>query len=330
MIHQPAVMPRRVGAGSMFFPGDDLAPSARRPRGSRLMLLSLLPVLACGDGEVLVLGDSEPPRYRFEPPEVVAELSAPAKTDNPSLTEDMLEIFFTSERDGGPADIFVATREDRSMPFGSVRRVEELSEEGVETSPAVSADGLTLWFASDRADGLGGLDIWVAERSSRSAQWSAPMNLRALNSAGNEIPRPPGQRGHVMPMASDRDASPYYRIQLAERPDADSAFDAPDPLTELAFPDESTLDAFLTDDGLTLFYVTGPAFGPADLYVAMRRSTSEPFEHWAPLDELNSPSDERDPWLSPDGRQLYFSSDRSGHYEIYVAAAHSEPAGATR
>ena len=44
------------------------------------------------------------------------------------------------------------------------------------------------------------------------------------------------------------------------------------------------------------------------------------------IDELSTDSDERDPWLSPDGRELYFSSDRSGQYAIYVAAVWTEPA----
>jgi hypothetical protein len=60
--------------------------------------------------------------------------------------------------------------------------------------------------------------------------------------------------------------------------------------------------------------------------VASRRATSDPFKHFEPLDDLNTPRDERDPWLSPDGRELYFASDRSGHYDIYVAAARREPA----
>lgn len=275
---------------------------------------------ACGEGPVVVLGDSAPPAYRFGPPQLLEELSVPAKTDNPSLTADMLEIFFTSERNGGPADVFVASRTERAMPFGDVRRVDEVSAPGIETSPAVSADGLTLWFASDRAGGLGGLDIWASTRASRGAGWSSPANLTLLNTSGNEIPRPPGQRARVMPMASDGDSPPFYRVQFAERSDASSPFGAPLPIAELVFPDESTVDAFLTDDGLTLFYVSGPPFGPADMYVASRRSTEEPFEQPMPVDELNSPDDERDPWLSPDGRELYFSSDRSGHYDIYVAA----------
>jgi hypothetical protein len=282
--------------------------------------------LACSDGNLVVLGDTLPPRWRFDPPELVVELSVPAKTDNPSLTADMLEIFFTSERNGGPADIFVATRTERELPFGPAQRIDALSAPGVETSPAVSADGLTLWFASDRAGGAGNFDIWVATRGGRDASWSAPANLETLNSSGQDIPRPLGQRARVMPMASDRDMPGYYQIHFALRGESPAAFAEPVHVPELSFPDESTVDGFLSDDGLTLFYVTGPPIGPADMYVVSRQATSDPFEEHTALDELNTPMDERDPWLSPDGRELYFASDRSGHYDIYVSRARREPA----
>lgn len=294
-------------------------------RGPALLVLFVL-ALACSDGRLVVLGAREPPRWRFDPPELVDELSVPAKTDNPSLTADMLELFFTSERGGGPADVFVATRDERGLPFGPAERVDAASAPGVETSPVVSADGLTLWFASDRPGGQGDLDIWVATRTARDAAWSSAVNAETLNSSEQDLPRPPGQRARVMPVSSDRDQPGYYQIHFAARSEPAASFGEPVHVAELSFPDESTLDGFLSDDGLILFYVTGPPIGPADMYVASRRSTSDPFEHHAPLDDLNTPSDERDPWLSPDGRELYFASDRSGQYDIYVAAARREPA----
>ena len=38
-----------------------------------------------------------------------------------------------------------------------------------------------------------------------------------------------------------------------------------------------------------------------------------------PLDDLNTAGDERDPWLTPDGKTLYFTSDRDGALNIYTA-----------
>lgn len=298
---------------------------ARLPRR---VVWTLSPLLAasCGDGSLVVLGDREPPAYRFEQPERIAELSDETRTDNPSLTRDLLEIYFTSDRSGTSIDIWHARRGDRAEPFAAPVPVRELNSSDMETSPIVSADGLTLWFASDRAGGSGDLDVWVATRAARGDAWSAPRHVPELSSGGKDIPRPPGDRERVMPLGTDRASRGYYQIYLATRVGPGAPFGEPRQVEELSKPSASTVDGFLTDDGSTLFYVRGPAVGPADLFVAARRTSAEPFAHDEPLRELNSPSDERDPWLSSDGRELYFASDRSGHYEIYVARVRREPA----
>jgi hypothetical protein len=300
-------------------------PHSRLARALRTVLA--LPLLAAGcAGAVVTLGDRDPPRYHFGAPELVVELSAAAaKTDNPSLTSDLREIFFTSERSGGPAEIWTAIRPDPSRAFAAPELVSPLNSQGVETSPIVSADGLTMWLGSDRAGGLGDLDIWVSTRSSRSASWSKPENLVALNSIAKDIPRPPGQHGLVMPLGSDRDERGFYAIYFATRPAVARPFTSPELVKELASRTASAVDAFLTDDGTALFFVSGPAFGPADLYVSARRSIEDPFGEPVALTDLNTANDERDPWLSEDGKQLYFSSDRSGHYEIYVASVRRDP-----
>jgi WD40-like Beta Propeller Repeat len=128
-----------------------------------------------------------------------------------------------------------------------------------------------------------------------------------------------------MPLGSDRAERGYYSIYFAARETRAGAFESPEIVPELSARSVSTVDGFLTDDGLALFYVSGPAFGAADIFVRARRSTSEPFGDAMPLEGLNTASDERDPWLSVDGRQLFFSSDRSGHYEIYVASVERDP-----
>src|SRR4029077_18458345 len=95
--------------------------------------------------------------------------------------------------------------------------VTEVNTPGFETSAAISADGLTLWFGSDRPGGSGDLDIWMTTRATRGAAWSAPSNLKALSSANKDIPRPPGQHGLVMPPASDRATPGLYQTYLSER-----------------------------------------------------------------------------------------------------------------
>jgi hypothetical protein len=54
--------------------------------------------------------------------------------------------------------------------------------------PIESPDGLSLYIASNRGGGLGGLDIWVATRTSTDDPWGAPQNLGApVNSPSDEF-----------------------------------------------------------------------------------------------------------------------------------------------
>src|SRR5690348_4943671 len=48
--------------------------------------------------------------------------------------------------------------------------------------PALSKDGLSLIFASNRPGGAGGTDLWVSQRDSLDSPWEKPQNVTALNS----------------------------------------------------------------------------------------------------------------------------------------------------
>ncbi len=49
---------------------------------------------------------------------------------------------------------------------------------------AISKDGLSLYFASNRPDGCGDFDIWVTQRASVDDPWEEPFNLDAPRLAG--------------------------------------------------------------------------------------------------------------------------------------------------
>lgn len=60
----------------------------------------------------------------------------------------------------------------------------ELNTSAWEAQPSLSADGKTLFFASNRNNGKGGKDIWVTNRQA-DGSFSAPENLN-INTNGNE------------------------------------------------------------------------------------------------------------------------------------------------
>lgn len=55
-----------------------------------------------------------------------------------------------------------------------------------EKQPALSADGQTIYFASDRPGGMGGMDLWMSKKS-LDGQWLLPVNMgRVINTPYDE------------------------------------------------------------------------------------------------------------------------------------------------
>jgi Tol biopolymer transport system component len=104
----------------------------------------------------------------FGPGVLVPELSSPGRDTRTFVRHDGREIFITSDRSGGVGglDLWVATREHTSdlwtTPVNLGAVVNSAADDG---SPALSKDGGTLYFFSNRPGGFGGRDIWVTVRT---------------------------------------------------------------------------------------------------------------------------------------------------------------------
>ncbi len=202
-------------------------------------------------------------------------------TGNPeggtAITPDGHWMFFTGcdRSDGfGDCDLYVA-----EYGGGTWRNVQNLgnmvNSDRWESHPAISADGLTLYFASDRPGGQGGTDIWMTKRTI-GGLWSAPVNLGpVINTAGNE-------------------AAPY-----------------------------------IAPDGRTLYFSsdTHPGMGGMDMYVSKWNGSSwgEPENLGTPL---NSEFDDYFCTLQLGTDNIYFSSNRSGGYgglDLYVGVPNPFP-----
>ncbi len=300
-----------------------------------LIFVCAVLVSACGLGESITLGSSPEDEdsvgatggrggllpLEFDGVSLVTALSHPDKDDNPTLTADELLICFTSLRvpTTGDLDVWCAERFARDEDFGEPFEVSEVNTVGFESSAALSLDGLELWIGSDREGGAGGMDIYLSTRPDRSAGWSVPVLDSTLNSEADDIPRPPAMNGTIMPLGSRRDTSLYYTF-LAERAAPGQPFSEPEVFADISAPIAGISDAQLSEDGLLLvFAMKMSEENPGDLYAAERRNLSDRFVEAVEIIGVNTEADDRDPWLSPDRRTLYFSSDRSGDFEIYQA-----------
>lgn len=280
---------------------------------------------SAGSGGETSLGGlgGAPPLIEVSTVSLLTELNSSDKDDNPTLTADELMICFTSHRSGGSggSDIWCAERANRAEPFGAPIPLDIANQDGFEASPALELDGLTLWFGSERDDALGGSDIFVVRRASRTEAWGEAARVDELSSSQDDIPRPPALGGTIMPLASRRGDEVTYWTYLAERASPAAPFAQPRLIDELAVADLNVVDAFLTEDGLMLLFTRDLRTDDEDedIYVAVRPNLTSPFGSPTPVGGINGAGHDRDPWLSPDGRRLYFSSDRSGEFELYVA-----------
>ena len=246
---------------------------------------------------------------------------------NPTLTGAMNELFYSQQQQqGANPDPYPTLIWHASLVNGQWSDLVRLTfaDVGVldAVSPAVSLDGNELWLGMNSGSST---DIYSTML--QGGVWTKPEPVTALNSAFDDVPRPPGQGGTVMPLSSKRHGGPkpLYQIYLSKR-DSSGAWGEPSQvlLGNVNSPSDEfqSADGFLTDDGRELYF-SSKRDGDSDLYVARRAGANDVFGVPEPLADLNDPnrtaSEERMPWLSPDGKQLYFASDRSGQYTLYVA-----------
>jgi len=104
----------------------------------------------------------------FNAPTNVAALNSASNDRNSAVRRDGLEIFFTSQRDGGlgERDIWVSTRASISAPWNPPVNLALVNSTGADEMPSLSPDGAILYFSSDRNGGIGGRDLYTAVRVS--------------------------------------------------------------------------------------------------------------------------------------------------------------------
>ncbi len=89
---------------------------------------------------------------------------------------DGLELYFTSRRSGN-YNLYVSKRSDKNDKWSEPVSLDILNSPDSESGASLTADGLTLFFHSDRPGGFGGYDLYVATRETRDVNWSPPVNL---------------------------------------------------------------------------------------------------------------------------------------------------------
>jgi len=189
-----------------------------------------------------------------------------------------------------------------------------------EVGPSISADGLTLYFISNRPGGTGGYDIWMTTRSSMDADWEPAVNLGQPTNS---------QYSYWEPSISSEGLSLYFSdghspqfgnrlpgglggqgdIWIITRETIHDAWGAPVNIGP-AVNSQNAVHPSISSYGLSLFFQShrpGSMAGHCDIMVATRESTSDSFRNPVFLRNVNSNAGDWTPDISNDGRMLFFS-----------------------
>jgi outer membrane protein OmpA-like peptidoglycan-associated protein len=200
------------------------------------------------------------------------------------------------------------------------------TEQG-EFRPILAADGNTLYFSRNCGTCDGGEDIFVSRWDGISWGWATkikgPISTRSqemptgLSSDGNTLlifGNYPGSLGRGDIFYAERSADCWTDVKPY-----------PPPVNSGFFDSEATMSA----DGKTVFFVSerpggvgefhkkddfshGGYGGNTDIYVAVETTNGTEVINLGEV--INTPYSEFSPFLHPDGKTLYFSSD--GHYGL--------------
>jgi len=227
----------------------------------------------------------------------------------------------------------------RWSDFGPATAVLDTANSVAGGCPIESRDGLSLYMATGRDGGEGGLDIWVAHRPNKDAAFGLAENLGAtVNSPDNDYcPTPIG--GKYLFFVSTRPAKPGSvacgggDIYLTRKNPA-HGWETPMNLGCAETGDGVNTSggefspSLVEAGGNVYLYFSSDYTGNHDLYVSMMQPDGS-FPPGVAVDELNTEFDDRMPSVSKNGLEIVYASSRPtwgsgqaafGSFDIYHAS----------
>lgn len=242
-------------------------------------------------------------------------LSSGYGDDDPSLTDDLLEIYWGSRRPGGQGfeDIWFATRTSSTGDWSAAAPAVELNTSATETTGKITGDGLSIFFTSTRGPGSDP-DIYFSSRANRSATWSTPVKVSELSVMNNGDYGPHAQSNllHVIWCAGA--SVPFEALWTSNRASTGDAWGTPAKVSELDETNTSECDP-MEPHPRAMYYASNRLSTTAryDIYRVSRATVTDPYGSRTAVEGVNTVDfNDRDPWVSADERTMIFSSDRDG------------------
>jgi peptidoglycan-associated lipoprotein len=129
-------------------------------------------------------------KSKWSTPVPVDGINSDNEEGTPSFSSDFRELYFTrceaGKREVKGCEIMYTKRTGDT--WSDPKNTGILPDTVVAAHPALSHDGLTLYFVSDIPGGFGKKDIWKSTRSREGEAWSKPVNLGPdINTPGDEL-----------------------------------------------------------------------------------------------------------------------------------------------
>ncbi|MFP6763308.1 MAG: hypothetical protein VB858_06815, partial [Planctomycetaceae bacterium] len=263
----------------------------------------------------------------------------------PHLTDNGAALYFSRRVNGEQTDIFVTRIIDGQ--WQAAQPVSNLNSQADDLGLIVSSGGQEIYFYSNRPGGQGGTDLYVSQRT--DSGWSTPKNAgAAINSTADEYDPALSPDGRSLFFASNRNESPEpqqrtgesgsipwnttlraqrdrvtFDLYAAARATVNSPWSAADVLTDISEATASEGAPFVSPDGSFLYFASDRPVRdgePRNLDLFRTRLTDGRPRKVTNLGVgINSPSDETEPALSPEGFTLVFSSNRDGADRLYAS-----------
>ena len=203
-----------------------------------------------------------------------------------------------------------------------------------DQGPAISKDGLSLYFASNRPGGLGGFDMYVSQRTSVDDPWGSPVNLGStVNTIFDEGNPAFSRDGHFLFFQSKRPGGfGLIDLWVSTRNHTHDDFDWQLPINlgpgvNSAADDNGPSYFENEEDGTPQLYFGSSrpgGVGGADIYLSEQIADGS-FGPAVLVMELSSPLTENRPSICHDGLEIFFHSNRAGGggFDLWVATRES-------
>jgi Tol biopolymer transport system component len=124
---------------------------------------------------------------KFGTPKVLTSVNDVGDDNLQWISADELTIIFSSVRNAVLAHLYIAHRSSKIADFSTPVALGGVNgTTSREDRAALSNDGLTLYFTSNRTGGAGDRDIWVATRPNTQSDFANVTNLQAINSTARD------------------------------------------------------------------------------------------------------------------------------------------------